>query len=90
MHLRTLVRRACTQPSRSVARAAPRLRERAVAGTVLQADGVEAVVAGADVGRVCGEAQRCVVAALPIVACYQPAGVAEHSSVPALSCAAAQ
>jgi len=44
VHLRALVRRACTQASQRIARATPCVDQGAVPGTVLQADRVEAVV----------------------------------------------
>ena len=44
VHLRALVRRACTQTSQRIARATPRVDQGAIPGTVLQADRVEAVV----------------------------------------------
>ena len=44
VHLRALVRRACAQPRQCGVCTAPRLHQRAISGTVLQAYGVEAVV----------------------------------------------
>ena len=44
VHLRALVRRACTQASQRIARATPRLDQGAIPRTVLQADRIKAVV----------------------------------------------
>ena len=49
VHLRALVRRACAQPRHGIARTAPRVEERAIAGAILQADRVKAVVKRLDV-----------------------------------------
>ena len=49
VHLRALVRRTCPKPRCSTGCATPRLHERAVAGAVLQAHGVKAVVQRANV-----------------------------------------
>ena len=65
VHLRALVRRACTQPRQCIECAAPRLHERAIAGAVLQADRVEAVVQRADVHRARERAHRCLLDVLP-------------------------
>ena len=44
VHLRALVRRACTQVSQRIARTTPRADQGAIPRTVLQANRVEAVV----------------------------------------------
>ena len=66
MHLRALVRQACAQPSQCIATTAPRVHQRAVAGAVLQANRIEAVVEHSHVGWARRRAQRCDVGAPPI------------------------
>ena len=61
VHLRALVRRACAQPRQRVDRTTPRLHQRAVAGTVLQASRVKTVVERSNVHRTSRRTQRRVV-----------------------------
>ena len=68
VHLRALVRRACAQPRQRVDRTAPRLHQRAIAGTVLQASRVKTVVERSNIHRTSRRAQGRVVDALPSVA----------------------
>ena len=56
VHLRALVRRARMQPRQRVARTTPRLHQRAVAGAILQAAHIEAIVEHFDVGSTCTRA----------------------------------
>ena len=74
VHMRALVRRACAQPRQRVDRTAPRLHQRAIAGTVLQARRIKTVVQPPDVccERRC--ALRRVVDALPSVAAGSRSG----------------
>ena len=65
MDLRALVRRACAQPRQCIACTAPRLHERAISGTVLQASSVEAVVERPNIHCSRGRAHRCVIDAPP-------------------------
>ena len=65
VHLRTLVRRAWAQPRQRVARATPRLHQRAIAGPILQASRVKTVVERSNIRRTGRHAQRRVVDALP-------------------------
>ena len=74
VHLRALLRRACAQPRQRVDRTAPRLHQRAIAGTVLQARRIKTVVHPPDLccERRC--ALRRVVGALPSVAAGSRSG----------------
>ena len=68
MHVRALMRLTRMQPrNRNVARTAPCVHERAVAGTVLQASSVKGVIQRANVGSACEGAHRRVIDALPAV-----------------------
>ena len=66
VHRRAIAWPKPTQPRRRIARTAPRPRERAVAGAVLQTERVKAVVQRAHVRRARRCAQRGVVGALPL------------------------
>ena len=63
--LRAFLCRACAQPRHGIADTAPRLQQRAVARTVLQADRIKAVIERPNVGRMRRRTQRRVVDALP-------------------------
>ena len=78
VHLRALVRRACAQPRQRGAYTAPRLRQRAISGTVLQANSVEAVVERPNIHCSRGRAHRCVIDAPPSFAAGRHRSGAVH------------
>ena len=78
VHLRALVRRARAQPRQRADRTAPRLHQRAIAGTVLQASRVKTIVERSDIHRTSRRAQRRVADALPSVAAADRSSGAMH------------
>ena len=89
VHLRALVRRACAQPRQRVDRTTPRLHQRAVAGTVLQANHMKAVIQHSDVdgARMC--AQRCEIDALHIAGIGSRSGATHRHGINGVGLAAA-